>query len=80
MNDNSSLLICAKVREMLVPTANSVRAVCSQCSETVWISEVGQKMLARNSDLQPTCWECSINSASRNEDVKAALRVRAENE
>ncbi len=78
MSGNSSLLVCAKVKELLIPAHESVRGVCAQCGEAVWISTVGQKSMKNNSNLTPTCWDCSVKSAAQNEHLKAAFAPPAD--
>jgi hypothetical protein len=73
MNEQLSFLVCAKVKDLLIPAHESVRGVCAQCDEAVWISAIGQQTIKNSSDLKPTCWDCSIKSAGQNEHLKAAL-------
>lgn len=69
--DNSSFIVCACVREVLIPSPGSIRDKCAQCGTEIWISPAGRLTVERSPELKPTCRDCTVNTVGNDEQLKA---------
>lgn len=72
--DEIDMLVCVPVSDGTRPVYGSIRAVCHQCKNAVWVSVSGQNVLRERKDLRPFCMQCAAKEMENTtEEIKAEI-------